>query len=282
MNGIGLDFSLSLYLIHILHLTGMSQELYTIGIIAAMKKANYSDSTVNPQTDRGRQPISRRKEVPMATSKKVTPIKASLAFTQDGPADLYPFGCSVYAGMNNNPAYPQPPVDMATLKSTLDGYNTLIAAALDGSKKVLVQRDHQGEVLKKILKELAHYAQSASKDDMTIFTSSSFQAVSKVRTATPPLSQSIRKITQGSSSGVLLVWLAAIAGALSYEIRWVAVPAGTTIPAAPAWTSILVPSVRPPATVSDLTPGTNYHFEVRVLTNSGWSDWGGWATRMVI
>ena len=110
---------------------------------------------------------------------------------------------------------------------------------------------------------------------MKTFTSSGFQAVSKVRAPTPSLSEYIRKVTQGSSSGVLLVWLAAIAGALSYEVRWVAVPAGTTIPAAPAWTSLLVPSVHPPITVSNLTPGTNYHFEVRVLTKSGWSDWGG-------
>jgi hypothetical protein len=217
-------------------------------------------------------------------TKKATqpPIKVSLAFTKLAPADLYQFGCSIYAGVNNNPAYPQSPVDMPTFKSALDGYNTLIAAALDGGKKVLVERNHQGEVLMKILKQLAHYVESASKDDMTTFTSSGFQAVSKVRATTPSLSEFIRKITQGSSSGVLLVWLVAIAGALSYEIRWVAVPAGTTIPAAPAWTSLLVPSVHPPATVSNLTPGTNYQFEVRVLSKSGWSDWSGSATRMVI
>jgi len=217
-------------------------------------------------------------------TKKATqpPIKASFAFIRLAPADLYQFGCSIYAGVNNNPAYPQPPVDMQTLKSVLDGYNTLIAASLDGGKKVLTERNRQGEVLIKILKQLAHYVESAAKDDMTTFTSSGFQAVSKVRAATPSLSQSIRKITQGSSSGVLLVSLVAIAGALSYEIRWVAVPAGTTIPATPAWTNMLVPSVHPPATVSNLTPGTNYQFEVRVLSKSGWSDWGGSATRMVI
>jgi hypothetical protein len=217
-------------------------------------------------------------------TKKATqsPIKASLAFNQLAPADLYQFGCSIYAGVNNNPAYSQLPVDMPTLKSTLDGYNTLIAAALDGSKKVLAERNHHGEVLIRILTQLAHYVESASKDDMTTFTSSGFQAISKVRTTTPSLSESIRKITQGSNSGVLLVSLLAVAGALSYEIRWLAVPAGINPSAATAWTSLLVPSVRPPAAVSNLTPGTNYQFEVRVLTKSGWSDWGGAATRMVI
>jgi hypothetical protein len=218
----------------------------------------------------------------MTRKATLPPITASFAFTRLAPADLYQFACSIYAGVNNNPAYPQPPVDMQTLKSTLDGYNTLIAASLDGSKQVLAERNRQGEVLIKILKQLAHYVESASKDDMTTFTSSGFQAVSKVRAMAPSLSQSIRKITQGSSSGALLVLLVAVAGALSYEIRWVAVPADTTIPAAPAWTSMLVPSVHPATTVSNLTPGTNYQFEVRALSKSGWSDWGGSVTRMVI
>jgi exonuclease VII small subunit len=218
----------------------------------------------------------------MTNKSTQSPIKASFAFTQLAPADLYQFGCAIYAGVNNNPAYPQPPVEMPALKSTLDGYNTLVAAALDGSKQVLSERNRQGEVLKKILTQLAHYVESASKDDMTTFTSSGFQAVSKVRATTPSLSESIRKIAQGSSSGVLLVSLVAVAGALSYEIRCGAVPAGTTAPATPAWTIIIVPSVRPPATISNLTPGTNYQFEVRVYTKSGWSDWGGSATRMVI
>jgi hypothetical protein len=217
----------------------------------------------------------------VTTTKKVTPIKASLVFTKAAPADLYTFGCSVYTGFNNNPAFPQPPVDMATLKSTLDGYNTLVVAALDGSKKVLVQRNHQGVVLIKILKELAHYAEVASKDDMTIFTTSGFQAISKVRTKAPSLSQSIRKFTQGPT-GVLLVWLVSVAAALSYEIRWAPVVTGATPPAAPTWTSITAASTHPPTTVSNLTPGTNYQFEVRVLSKTGWSDWTGTVTRMVI
>ena len=35
-------------------------------------------------------------------------------------------------------------------------------------------------------------------------------------------------------------------------------------------------------TVSNLTPGTTYQFEVRVLSKTGWSDWTGSVTRMVI
>jgi len=214
------------------------------------------------------------------SSKKVAPIKASLLFVKAAAADLYTFAMSVYNGMNGNPAYPNPPVDMPTFKVTIDAYNTLVAAALDGSKKVLTQRNHQGEVLIKILRQLAHYVEGACQDNMTTFTSSGFQAVSKVRTAIPPLSQSIRKITEGPNSGVLLVWLLAVGGALSYELRWAPVAAGSA--AAPTWISSLIPSTHPPATVANLTPGTIYQFEVRVLSKNGWSDWSGAATRMAI
>lgn len=210
----------------------------------------------------------------------MTPIKASLTFVKAVPAVLYTFACSVYNGMNGNAAYPNPMVDMPTFKTAIDTFNTLLAAALDGGKKVLTERNHQGEVLIQILRQLAHYVESACKDDVTIFSSSGFQAVSKVRTATPPLSQFIRKITEGPNSGVLLVWLLAVAGALSYEVRWAPVATGASATAAPAWTSSLVPSTQPPATVSSLTPGTVYQFEVRVLSKTGWSDWDGNATRM--
>src|SRR6516162_8046724 len=113
------------------------------------------------------------------TTKKVTPIKASLAFVKAAAADLYTFAMSVYTGMNGNAAYPNPPVDMPTFKTAIDTFGTLVTAALDGSKKVLTQRNHQGEALIKILRQLAHYVEGACKDDVTIFSSSGFKAASK-------------------------------------------------------------------------------------------------------
>ena len=235
---------------------------------------------VNPSTERDVIPVE--SQVHMTTQAKVTPIKASLSFVKAAAGDLLVFANSVYNGMNGNAAYSNPPVDMPTFKSTIDTYGTLQAAALDGSKKVLTQLNHQGEVLIKILRQLAHYVEAACKDDMTIFSSSGFQAVSKVRTVTPPLSQAIRKITEGPNSGVLLLWLVAVAAALSYEVRWAPLATGSAATATPAWTTLLVPSTQPPATVSNLTPGTVYQFEVRVLSKIGWSDWGGNVTRMAI
>src|SRR2546426_6111968 len=43
------------------------------------------------------------------------------------------------AGMLNNPAYPNPPVDMAGFKAAIDAYTA--AAALDGGKSAITERD---------------------------------------------------------------------------------------------------------------------------------------------
>src|SRR5690349_304061 len=107
----------------------------------------------------------------MTATTKVTPIKASLLFTKAVPADLYTFAGSVYTGMNGNADYPTPPVDMTTFKTAIDLYGTLVSAALDGGKKVLAERNHQGGVLIKILRQLAHYVEAACKDEMRTFTS---------------------------------------------------------------------------------------------------------------
>src|SRR5437660_6193715 len=101
----------------------------------------------------------------MTTQVKVTPIKVSLAFVKAVPADVYTFASSVYSGMNGNAAYSNPPVDMPTFKTAIDTYGTLLAAALDGSKKVMTQRNHQGGVLIKILRHLAHYVETACQED---------------------------------------------------------------------------------------------------------------------
>jgi hypothetical protein len=66
------------------------------------------------------------------------------------------------------------------------------------------------------------------------------------------------------------------------KLRWAPVATGSSATAAPAWISSLIPSTHPPATVPNLTPGTIYQFEVRVLSKIGWSDWSGNATRMAI
>jgi len=201
-----------------------------------------------------------------------------IGFTKTAPTELLARGNAVYTGITTNTAdYPNPPVDMATLKAALDIYSSTITAALDGGSKAIAERNHQGEVVIKILRQLAHYVEAACKDDMPTFLKSGFQPVVIQRAAAPLLSQFIRKIEQGATSGQLLVTIAAVPGALTYEVRWAPLGAGG-VPG--TWTTLPVAKTRPATSVTGLTPGTAYAFQVRSFSQSGYSDWSDSVTRM--
>jgi len=59
----------------------------------------------------------------------LTPIKAVLGFPKLSPKDLLASATAIHTGMNGNPAYPNPPVDMAALKADIDNFLSAITAA---------------------------------------------------------------------------------------------------------------------------------------------------------
>ena len=97
------------------------------------------------------------------------------------------------------------------------------------------------------------------------------------RAAAPLLSQFIRKIEQGATSGQLLVTIAAIPDALTYELRWAPVGVGG-VPG--TWTYLAIAKTRPATSVTGLTPGTTYAFQIRSFSASGYSDWSDSVIRM--
>ncbi len=99
----------------------------------------------------------------------------------------------------------------------------------------------------------------------------------KARTTAAPVSEKIRKIVPGTISGQMLVTIVDDPDALSYLLRWApVVPAG----AAPNWSDQPVGRTKPPALVTGLTPGTAYAFQVRAVTNAGYTDWSESVTRI--
>jgi len=204
-------------------------------------------------------------------------IKASLSFIKDPPLNRVSLATAVYTGLDGNEDLPHPPIDLSVFKAAIDSYSTRIVDSLDGGKKALGLRDQQGEVLIKMLRQLAHYVEANCKDDITIFRSSGFEPVSSTRTATQPLSQRIRKITPGGKTGEMLISIVRDPEAFSYELRWTPTGNGATTE---AWSHQGVPMARPPVVVGSLTPGTPYAFQVRALTASGYTDWSDPVTRI--
>jgi hypothetical protein len=210
------------------------------------------------------------------TTQRPRKIKALLRFTRLKDGDLVTRLNAVHDGLNGNPNYTTPPVDLATLKSNTDTLATDIAAAEDGGKRAITTKNKQREICIKMLEQLAHYVEANCNDDLAAFTTSGFLAANTTRSAPQPLSQpSIAKVAQ-KISGQLLVRIQALLGAVSWELRYSVLAAGNT----PGnWTNIALPSTKT-TTISDLTPGAIYTFQARALGRLGYSDWSDPVHRM--
>jgi hypothetical protein len=218
------------------------------------------------------------------TTKKQHPIKAVLGLRKLTPEVVLSTSTHIFTEIYNAnytpPQAPAPPVDQATLKSANDSLAAAVAAAVDGGKKAIAQKKAQKEVVVKLVTQLAHYAEANCKDDMTIFLSSGFTARPSARTATPPVSESIKKIEPAPESGRMLITLMKYPGAASYEIRWALLGADGT---PGTWTSQPIGSIKSATTISGLKAGATYAFQARAVKKTGeYSDWGDSITRIVL
>ena len=214
----------------------------------------------------------------MATIPKL--IKAALDFSKVLPEQLLAQGFAVLNGLIGNANFTNVPVDLALLKTALDAYSVAIAEARDGSKKAIALRNRQGEEVIRMLRALANYVELHCKDDLNIFLSSGFQPRSSTRTPAQPLDQpTILNIDQGST-GQLLASVTPVRKAKSYELRYGAVGAGGTAPA--AWSTLMVPNVKTAVPINGLTPGTTYAVQVRAYGQLGYTQYSDSVTRMVI
>jgi hypothetical protein len=218
------------------------------------------------------------------TTEKPKTLKAIKGFRRMTAEAVLFASMHVYAEIFNNPNFtppqaPAPPVDAATLQSANDALVAANAASLDGGKKALSQKAHAKETVVKLLEQLAVYVEVNCKDDMTIFLSSGFTAKSLSQTKAPPASDSIRKVEPGPVAGQMQITPMKYPGAVSYEVRWApAVAGGNPI----TWSSQPIAKLRPATTITGLTPGTNYVFQVRAVIETGYSNWSDSVTRMAV
>jgi len=91
------------------------------------------------------------------STQKPKKIKAVLGFDRLADGDLVTRLNAVHDGMNNNPAYPAPPIDMPTLETNITSLTAAVAAAAaDGGKKTVTEKNKQRNVVIKMLDHLAH------------------------------------------------------------------------------------------------------------------------------
>jgi hypothetical protein len=222
-------------------------------------------------------PFNQRKKSTMAKP-KIPIIKPVLGVVGMPDTDLLQRLNAVHDGMFNNPAFPSPPVDMASFKAVIDAYTAASAASLDGGKAATTLRDKRRTDAIIMFRSLGHYVEANSKNDMNTFVSSGFVASTTGQRNPPqPVTvPSIVSVDQGNS-GQLLVSVQPVAKARTYELRFGLVPAaGGTI----NWTTTQVASTKPATPINNLTPGGTYTFQVRAFGKLGFSDWSSSVDKM--
>ena len=93
------------------------------------------------------------------------------------------------------------------MKTQIDAYANLIAAAADCSKKAIAERKQQRAVVVKMLRQLGHWVEANCNDDPAILQSSGFQQqATPVKTAPQPLDGPPPfKVGNGPVSGQLIL-----------------------------------------------------------------------------
>ena len=211
-------------------------------------------------------------------SKKVAKLKPLEGYGAMSDDDIVHVGTAVQTGLTGNSNFPNLPVDLAVLKTNIESLSALITESLDGSKKVIAQKNKQREAVIKMLRLLGRFVEVHSDNDAAIFTSSGFLPASTTKAPSGPLPVPvIRSVDHGVISGEIKLQVEAVRKAKSYEIRWGVLVNG----AAPnSWTTKLVTQVRPAVAIQGLTPGTVYAFQVRAVGKLGYTDWTDSATLM--
>ena len=212
-------------------------------------------------------------------SSKITRIRALLGFTNAKATDVVTRATAVLNGLTGNVNYPNPPVDLPVFKTTIDSLSAAIATAQDGSKKDIAAMHKLQETVIQMFRLLGTYVEANCKGDMATFTTSGFQPQVITKSASQPLTQpAVKKIDQGLT-GQLLVRIATIPKAKSYEFRY-----GAVVNGAPptSWTSKVVSKVKPPVGFQGLTPGTVYAIQVRAFGVLGYTNWTDSKTCMCV
>ena len=204
-------------------------------------------------------------------------IRPILGFTKFTASGFLTRLIAVFKGLDGNPDYTNPPINLTTFKAEIDAYMALMAVAADGGRTAIAELQNKRIELTLMLRALGHYVESACGGDLATFLSSGFEPAYMSFNRQQPLPQPLPvKIAQGNS-GQLLIKIQAVSGARFYDLEHAV--SGT---AERSWLMTRASTVITPVTVDGLAPGTTYVFRVRAFGLHGFSGWSNTVSRMCI
>jgi len=175
--------------------------------------------------------------------------------------------------------FPHPPVKLSDLKAGLEDFDSSCGKVLDGGKKAFAEKKKCRGIVIKMLVQLGQYVESVAENDMALFLLSGFEPAGKSPTQ-KVIDPRILKITYGKSGELLAWYLAFYRQVIHYQLRYRQQGPDGGLP--DPWTETrTLRQARKPASVTGLTPGKIYCFQVWVFKNDEtFTDWSPTVTRM--
>jgi hypothetical protein len=206
-----------------------------------------------------------------------THVRIADRLTTQPAEQLVATAATIITGLTQNPAFSSPPVDLKTVQAAVDDLNSAIVAQAHGGPAATAEKYHKQDALIALLRQLKHYVEDHSGNDVAVVLSSGFQPALATRTRAPLDNPAILSVDLGNS-GELVLKVTPIARAKCYEVRLTATGAGN-VPG--SWQTAGLFTNSRSMTVGHLTPGTTYTFQVRAIGGStGYSDWSNSVSRM--
>ncbi|HEY0548091.1 MAG TPA: fibronectin type III domain-containing protein [Verrucomicrobiae bacterium] len=196
------------------------------------------------------------------------------SFARLADALLINFVANVILKMTGHLGFPNPRVDMSTLRAALDAFSNAVTAALAGGRQLTAAKNQARDTLLMLLRQEGSYVQSVAGEDLALLLSSGFEASSKNR-AQIPLPQPVIERIDNPQSTMLAVTVSLLATGRAYEVR---IKDGAN-----GWTTVGVFTYSRSILVTNLTPGTVYTVQVRGIGGSlGYSDWSDPVSHMAM
>ena len=213
----------------------------------------------------------------MATKHKQPPLHIALGYTGMTDTEVASNALAAHDGVKAHPElFPNPP-DLDAFMASIQTFEGSIAAAQDGGKKAVSEKNKARAATIKLMRQLGHYVEANCKDDITIVNASGYKVAAKVKAPAQPVDQGvIDHVVSGPLPGEIVLKGKSLPRARSYVVRYAPLGAdgkpGT-------WTEIALTNPRK-ISVTGLTSGTTYAFQIKALGVLGFGDWSNVATRM--
>jgi len=197
-------------------------------------------------------------------------IQVRFGFRNAKDRDIVSLGRRVIAGVKGNPAFPNPPVPVEVVENALSDFLAALEANVDGGRLATARKNQARAVLVGHLRDLGHYVQIQSKNDLSTLLSSGFVAASTNRTPQPLPTPRILAVINGTSTQ-LIVRVVAIPNVRHYEVEFSEAGADRSLG---PWQKHGAFTNSRAIPINNLTPGKIYWVRVRAFGGStGMTDW---------